>query len=74
MDAAIETSAQGRDEAGSSDPGLQRLDEIAISVRSHRLLQTLLRENPRLDEILSKSRNETEALAGIRNWAKECLD
>ena len=59
--------------AENNRTSVQRLDEIAISVRSHRLLKRLLGENPRLEEILRNSKNETEALVGVRNWAKESL-
>ena len=38
------------------------LDRIAINVRAHRLLEELLRENPRLEEIMRSSKNEVEAL------------
>lgn len=50
-----------------------QLDTIAITVKSHRLLKKLLKENPILEEILVNSKNETEALIGIRNWALEEL-
>ncbi|MCK5741877.1 MAG: hypothetical protein KAH48_06655, partial [Chlorobi bacterium] len=45
-----------------------QLDKIAISVQSHKLLQQLLSENPELEEIMRVSRNETEALIGVRQW------
>ncbi|MGQ8335837.1 KamA family radical SAM protein [Sunxiuqinia sp. A32] len=51
----------------------QQLDKIAISVKSHRLLKKLLRENPKLGNIMQNSRNETEALVGVRNWVLEDL-
>ena len=44
------------------------LDKVAISVRSHKLLKQLLKENPRLEEIMRQSKNEIEALIGVRNW------
>jgi lysine 2,3-aminomutase len=47
---------------------IAELDRIAISVKSHRLLQRLLKENPHLEEIMRKAMNETEALVGLRNW------
>jgi len=47
-----------------------KLDQIAITVRSHRLLDRLLNENPTLKEIMQNARNETEALVGVRNWVK----
>jgi lysine 2,3-aminomutase len=46
----------------------QALDKIAISVKSHKLLEELLSENPRLKEIMYGSRNETEALIGVKQW------
>ncbi|WP_339736538.1 hypothetical protein [uncultured Sunxiuqinia sp.] len=52
---------------------IQQLDKIAINVKSHRLLKRLLKENPRLEEIMRSSRNETEALIGVRNWVLEDL-
>jgi len=47
---------------------IAELDRIAITVKSHRLLQRLLKENPHLEEIMRKAMNETEALVGVRNW------
>lgn len=49
---------------------LSYLDQIAISVRAHKLLKELLKENPRLEEIMRTSRNETEALHGLRDWVE----
>ncbi|HUX95755.1 MAG TPA: hypothetical protein VMV47_08480 [Bacteroidales bacterium] len=46
----------------------EKLDRIAISVRSHRLLRVLLRENPMLDTIMRESKNEIEAQLGVKNW------
>ena len=31
---------------------IEKLDKIAISVRSHRMLKVLLRENPMLEDII----------------------
>ena len=51
---------------------IEILDRIAISVKAHKLLRVLLKENPAFDEIMRNSRNETEALVGVREWiAKE---
>ncbi|MEJ2593915.1 MAG: KamA family protein [bacterium] len=47
---------------------IEQLDKIAINVRSHRLCNQLLKENPTLEEIMRNARNETEALVGVRNW------
>jgi lysine 2,3-aminomutase len=46
----------------------QKLDHIAITVKSHKLLKQLLAENPKLEEIMRNAQNETEALIGVRNW------
>jgi lysine 2,3-aminomutase len=50
-----------------------QLDKIAISVKSHRLLKQLLKENPKLEEIMRNTRNETELLVGVRDWVFEEL-
>ncbi len=49
----------------------EKLDRIAISVRSHRLLKVLMNENPVLEEILQNSKNETEVLVGVRAWIEK---
>ena len=49
---------------------LSYLDQIAITVRAHKLLKELLKENPRLEEIMRSSKNETEAIHGIREWVE----
>lgn len=49
---------------------LSYLDQIAITVRAHKLLKELLKENPRLEEIMRTSKNETEALHGLRDWVE----
>ncbi|MFH1764812.1 MAG: KamA family protein [Gemmatimonadota bacterium] len=52
---------------------IEELDRIAITVKSHRLLKRLLGENPKLEEIMRKAMNETEALVGVRNWVRDEL-
>lgn len=52
---------------------IAELDRIAINVKSHKLLKTLLRENPPLEEVMRSSANETEALVGVRNWVLASL-
>ncbi|MFQ5449972.1 MAG: KamA family radical SAM protein [Nitrospinaceae bacterium] len=52
----------------------QELDNIAINVRSHKLLKQLLNENPELDEILCSSSNEIEALVGVEQWILRILE
>ena len=54
-------------------PRIERLDRTAISVKSHKLLKELLKENPKLEEIMRNAKNETEALVGVRNWVVERL-
>lgn len=49
------------------------LDKIAISVKSHRLLKQLLKENSVLEEIMLQAKNSTEALIGVRNWVLSSL-
>jgi lysine 2,3-aminomutase len=50
---------------------IEVLDRIAITVKSHKLLKVLLQENPRLDEIMRNSKNETEALIGVKAWIEK---
>jgi lysine 2,3-aminomutase len=50
------------------------LDKISISVKSHQLLKQLLMENPKLEEIMTGARNDTEALIGVRNWVLDELE
>lgn len=52
---------------------IDELDRIAITVKSHRLLKTLLKENPKLEEIMRNSKNEIEARIGIREWVLDEL-
>ena len=51
----------------------EQLDKIAINVRSHRLLSVLLKENPQLETIMRSSKNETEALVGVKQWMMDYL-
>lgn len=46
----------------------QKLDQDPITDKSQKQLKKLLKENPKLEEIMRHARNETEALAGVRNW------
>lgn len=52
---------------------IEKLDKIAITVHSHKLLRVLLNENPMLEEIMRESKNETEALIGVKNWVMSDL-
>ncbi|MEJ2111615.1 MAG: KamA family protein [Acidobacteriota bacterium] len=49
----------------------QERTRMDISVISYRLLRQLLDENPLLDDILTGSENENEALERIRAWVME---
>ena len=44
------------------------LDKIAITVQAHKILRTLLYENPILEDILLESESAAEARHNIRNW------
>ena len=46
----------------------QLLDKIAITVKAHKILRTLLNENPILEDILIESANAEEARHNIGNW------
>jgi len=46
----------------------QLLDKIAITVKAHKTLRTLLNENPILEDILLESASIAEARHNIRNW------
>jgi len=52
---------------------IEKLDRIAINVRSHKLLRQLLSENPEFEEILRNSKNETEVVVGVREWIEKSL-
>jgi len=47
---------------------IEKLDRIAINVRSRKLLNQLLDENPEFEEIMRNSKNETEVVVGVREW------
>jgi len=52
---------------------IEKLDKIAIDVRSHKLLKQLLNENPEFEKILRNSKNETEVVVGVREWIMKNL-
>jgi lysine 2,3-aminomutase len=52
---------------------LHELDKIAISFKSRKPLNRLLKENPALEKIMVHSNNETGALVGVKNWVLEIL-
>ncbi len=53
---------------------MKDLDRVAITVKSHQLLQQLLNENPELEKIMQYSKTEIEALVGVRNWVLKSLE
>ena len=58
---------------GEENRDNQGLDEVAIDVKSHRLLRQLMKENPELEKIMQYSKTEIEALLGVRTWVLEEL-
>lgn len=52
----------------------EALDRIAINTKSHKLLNLLLKENPKLEEIMRISKNETEVLVDVRDWVLKELE
>jgi lysine 2,3-aminomutase len=52
---------------------IDQLDHIAITVKSHRLLKALLKENPKLEGIMRNAKNEIEARIGLREWVLDEL-
>ena len=50
------------------------LDHVGINVKAYRLLEQLLGENPRLEEIMRSSKNQVEALVGVRRWVESALE
>ncbi|MCK4663038.1 MAG: KamA family protein [Bacteroidales bacterium] len=57
----------------SSIYDIHGLDNVAISIKSHKLLKQILNENPKLNEILNESENETDVLISIREWIETYL-
>jgi lysine 2,3-aminomutase len=58
----------------SISPSKQELDKVSINLKSHNLLNQLLRENPDLDEIMKISKNEFEALERVKTWIMRVLN
>ncbi len=48
---------------------IKTLEKVAINVKSLRILNQLLAENPKLEQIIRKANSKSEALIGIKNWA-----
>lgn len=48
-------------------------EKIALSPKSQKILQQLIKENPYLEELLSKSENLSEFKEEVKQWAKNVL-
>ncbi|MBC35089.1 MAG: KamA family protein [Bacteroidetes bacterium] len=53
---------------------MKTLEKVAISVRSLKLLNQLLQENPKLEQIMKRAGSKSEALMGVRKWVLSYLD
>jgi len=49
---------------------LKNLDKVAISIKSHKILQKILKENPILNHILLEAENETDVIIAMKEWAE----
>ena len=63
-----------RKSLGSISQSKQELDKVSINLKSHNLLNQLLRENPDLNEIMKFSKNEIEALERVKTWIMKALN
>jgi hypothetical protein len=50
------------------------LNKVAIRPKAQRVFHTLLKENPRLRDILKNSKNAKEARTSVGIWAKELIE
>lgn len=46
----------------------KKIDKIAINVKSHKILNQILAENPDVKEILLQANDKEEALLGMKRW------
>lgn len=53
---------------------IKQLEQVAISVRSLKILNLILKENPKLEQIMRRAKNKSEALLGIKNWMNTYLN
>ena len=63
----------GKDQVLKMDD-LSRYDKMALSTRSRKLLETLLSENPILEQILTETKHYTDALQRIRDWIRPVVE
>lgn len=52
---------------------IKTLEKVAINVKSLRILNQLLAENPKLEQIICKANSKSEALLGIQNWVNSYI-
>ncbi len=52
---------------------IKQLEKVAVSVKSLNILNQLLSENPRLEDIMLNAKAKSEALLGVKNWALEYI-
>jgi lysine 2,3-aminomutase len=52
----------------------RKIDKIAISVKSHKILRQILAENPEVKEILVNANDKDEALIGMKLWIMRYFD
>ncbi len=53
---------------------IKTLEKVAINVKSLRILNQLLAENPKLEQIIKKANSKSEALLGIKSWVNNYID
>lgn len=53
---------------------IKRLEKVAISIKSLNILNELLKENPRLKEIMLQAKTKTEALLNVKKWILEYFE
>ena len=53
---------------------IKKLEKVAISVKSLKILNQILKENPKLEQIMRKANNKSEALLGVKNWVLSYLN
>ena len=52
----------------------RRLDKIAITVKSHRILRQLLKENPEIESLMREASDKEEAVEAMRQWINPYFD
>jgi lysine 2,3-aminomutase len=52
----------------------KNLDKVAINIKSHKILQRILKENPKLKKILFEAEEETEVIMNIKEWVMKLAE